>query len=73
MDPDAALKTRKSLHQLNNHLSIASMELELINLRLQKTPESESRADLVKSCSGALDAVRQAGRIANETLHQLQE
>ena len=71
MESEVRTRTRKSLHQINNDLSIASMTLELMNIKLQKEFESEFRSDLLQSCTSALDAVRRAGRIANETLHEI--
>ena len=64
-------RIRKSLHQINNDLSIASMRLELITIKLQREPESPLREELLQSCADALDAVKRAGQTTNQTLHQL--
>lgn len=71
MDPEFINKTRKSLHQLNNDLSIASMSMELIAIKLEREPDNPLHPELLQSCRSALDAVRRAADIANQTLHDL--
>ena len=67
---DVVNDSRKSLHKINNDLSIASMALEIITIKLPRTIEPKLRAELLHSCQSARTAVKNAGRIANETLHR---
>lgn len=73
MTPETLAETRKSLHRLNNDLAIASIELELISLKLQKQAESVLRNELLDSCRSAVEAVQRAGRTAHDTLHTIQD
>ncbi|QEF96801.1 hypothetical protein Mal15_08310 [Stieleria maiorica] len=71
MDSEARIRTRQSLHQINNDLSIASMTIELISIKLQRGGDHPLQDDLLQSCNAALDAVKRAGKTANQTLHDL--
>ena len=61
----------KSLHQVNNDLSIASLALDLIAIKLDREFSETLRAELVRSCASAAAAIKRAGRHANETLHRI--
>ena len=98
----------KSLHQINNDLSVAAMALELISIRLRQqderrqnenragaasqietgersgnrelgerdstqkqSSEKELTAQLLESCSSAIEAIHRAGKRANQTLHDI--
>lgn len=66
-------ETRMSFHKINNDLSIASMNLELVAIRLKGNPLAINQDEILESCESARAAVRNAGRIANETLHRFQQ
>ena len=61
----------KSLHQVNNDLSIASLALDLIAIKLERDFSETLRAELARSCDSASAAIKRAGSHANKTLHRI--
>lgn len=59
---------RAGLHKVNNDLSIASMVLDVVALKLQKRLPDESRQQLIQSATDAANAIRRGG----ETLNAIQ-
>ena len=65
---------RKALHQINNDLSIVSVALQLIAIKLEEEPDvSSPNTDLRHSCTSAIEAVKRAGQTAHKTLHQISD
>lgn len=76
MDEELVKTTRRSLHKINNELSIASMALELIAMRIEQAPLEPSasehlRDELLQSSSAALAALKRAGKTAHAALSDL--
>lgn len=62
---------RGGLHKVNNDLSIVSMVLEVIALRVRQPLDDAGRRQLTESADHALEAVRRSGQIISAIQHQL--
>ncbi len=54
---------RDGLHKVNNDLSIVSMVLEVISLKLRQSLDDDARQQLTDSADHALAAIRRSGQI----------
>lgn len=64
-------QTQRSLHKINNELSIASLALDVLTLRLEQSANQFDTQPWMDSCNTASRAVIRAGKIANETMHKM--